>query len=45
LHVRETGVEIALETRGREHSEQIVRALEGAGYTVRRISPVEETET
>jgi threonine dehydratase len=36
LHVRETGVEIALETRGAEHSEAIVAALEAAGYTVRR---------
>jgi threonine dehydratase len=37
LHVRETGVEIALETRGREHSDSIVAALEGAGYDVRRL--------
>jgi threonine dehydratase len=37
LHVRETGVEIALETRGREHGEAIVRALEQAGYEVRRL--------
>ena len=37
LHVRETGVEIALETRGAEHSEAIVAALERAGYGVRRL--------
>jgi threonine dehydratase len=37
LHVRETGVEIALETRGREHSGSILAALEGAGYAVRRL--------
>ncbi|HEX4011066.1 MAG TPA: threonine ammonia-lyase [Solirubrobacteraceae bacterium] len=37
LHVRETGVEIALETRGREHGEAIARALEQAGYEVRRL--------
>ena len=37
LHVRETGVEIALETRGAEHSEAIVAALTGAGYRVRRL--------
>ncbi len=37
LHVRETGVEIALETRGREHGEAIVTALEQAGYTLRRL--------
>jgi threonine dehydratase len=35
LHVRETGVEIALETRGIEHGEAIVRALQSAGYEVR----------
>ena len=37
LHVRETGVEIALETRGAEHSEEIVEALGAAGYKVRRL--------
>ena len=37
LHVRETGVEIALETRGREHGEAIVAALEQAGYAIRRL--------
>ncbi len=37
LHVRETGVEIALETRGREHGEQIVETLESAGYDLRRL--------
>jgi len=37
LHVRETGVEIALETRGRPHGEAIVAALEQAGYDVRRL--------
>ncbi len=37
LHVRETGVEIALETRGPEHSDEIVHALENAGYEVRRL--------
>jgi len=35
LHVRETGVEIALETRGAEHGEAIVAALTEAGYEVR----------
>ena len=35
LHVRETGVEIALETRGSEHSDAIVAALTEAGYEVR----------
>jgi threonine dehydratase len=37
LHVRETGVEIALETRGSEHSLTIVAVLEAAGYEVRRV--------
>jgi threonine dehydratase len=37
LHVRETGVEIALETRGSAHGDAIVSALESAGYTVRRL--------
>jgi threonine dehydratase len=37
LHVRETGVEIALETRGYEHGEQILAALVAAGYAVQRV--------
>ena len=37
LHVRETGVEIALETRSRQHGDAIVAALEQAGYQVRRL--------
>jgi threonine dehydratase len=37
LHVRETGVEIALETRGADHSEAIVTALRAAGYRVARL--------
>jgi threonine dehydratase len=32
LHVRETAVELVLETRGRDHADQILEALEGAGY-------------
>jgi threonine dehydratase len=39
LHVRETGVEIALETRGPEHSDAIVAALQSDGYAVRRLDP------
>jgi threonine dehydratase len=34
LHVRETGVEVTLETRGAEHGGQIVAALTAAGYAV-----------
>lgn len=37
LHVRETGVEIALETRGRDHGDAIVSTLQQAGYEVRRL--------
>jgi threonine dehydratase len=37
LHVRETGVEIALETRGPKHGDAIVAALESAGYEVHRL--------
>jgi threonine dehydratase len=36
LHVRETGIEITLETRNAAHSEAIVAALEAAGYDVHR---------
>ncbi len=34
LHVRETGVELTLETRGPEHTRELVRALEREGYEV-----------
>jgi threonine dehydratase len=34
LGVRETGVELTLETRGREHTEELRGALERAGYDV-----------
>ncbi len=34
LHVREIGVEMTLETRGPEHTEQVVEALRHAGYDV-----------
>jgi threonine dehydratase len=37
LHVRETAVEITLETRGREHGSAIVAELHGAGYQVQRL--------
>ncbi len=37
LHVRETGVEITLETRNPQHSDTIVAALKDAGYEVRRL--------
>ena len=34
LHVRETGVELTLETRGPEHTDEVLAALHGAGYEV-----------
>jgi threonine dehydratase len=34
LHVRETGVQLTLETRGRAHTEQVLAALAAAGYAV-----------
>lgn len=37
LRVRETGVAVALETRGPQHSDAIVAALKDAGYTARRL--------
>jgi threonine dehydratase len=36
LHVRETGVQLVLETRSAEHAEKILAALRDAGYTVER---------
>jgi threonine dehydratase len=37
LHVRETGIEITLETRSAAHSDAIVAALNDAGYDVHRL--------
>jgi threonine dehydratase len=37
LHVRETGVQLVLETRSKEHADEIVAALVGAGYEVERV--------
>ena len=34
LHVRETGVELTLETRGPEHTAELLAALQRAGYEV-----------
>ena len=38
LHVRETGVQLVLETRGREHAEAVLSMIRAAGYEA---SPVE----
>jgi threonine dehydratase len=35
LHVRETGVQLTLETRGRAHTDEVLAALADAGYEVR----------
>ena len=37
LQVRQTGVELTLETRGGEHAESIIAAMTGAGYGVERV--------
>ena len=38
LHVRETGVELTLETRGPEHADELLAALGAAGYEVEEAS-------
>jgi threonine dehydratase len=35
LHVRETAIELVLETRGRDHAESVVATLEDGGYSTR----------
>ncbi len=35
LHVRETGVELVIETRGREHADRVLGVLADAGYATR----------
>ncbi|MBK5330663.1 MAG: pyridoxal-phosphate dependent enzyme [Ilumatobacteraceae bacterium] len=38
LHVRETGVQVVLEVRGRGHAESVVRAATDAGYSIEVIN-------
>jgi threonine dehydratase len=38
LHVRETAVQLVLETRGREHAEDVLAAIAGDGYVARVVS-------
>jgi threonine dehydratase len=38
LHVRETGVQVVLEVRGRGHAESVVRAATDAGYSIEVIT-------
>jgi threonine dehydratase len=40
LHVRQTGVDLLLETRGADHADEIVAALEAAGYGIERAAEV-----
>jgi threonine dehydratase len=35
LHVRETAIKLVLQTRGREHSEEIIAAARAEGFSVR----------
>jgi threonine dehydratase len=39
LHVRETGVQIAMEVRNREHAERVLTAVRAAGYPVSEPGP------
>ena len=38
LAVRETGVELTLETQGADHAQALVARLDGEGYSVRLVS-------
>jgi threonine dehydratase len=38
LHVRETAVQLVLQTRGRDHAEQVTRAVGEGGYAARVVS-------
>jgi threonine dehydratase len=38
LHVRETAVELVLETRGRDHADAVLQALGASGYATRTLS-------
>jgi threonine dehydratase len=35
LHVRETAIELVLETRGHDHAETVVQGMRDAGYETR----------
>jgi threonine dehydratase len=37
LHVRETGVQMVLETRGADHAREVMRAVREAGYEARLV--------
>jgi threonine dehydratase len=40
LHVRETGVQLVVETRGQEHARRVLDAVHHAGYNVRPVAGV-----
>ena len=40
LSVKSTMLELAVETRDRDHADRIVEGLEAAGYPVRRSDPI-----
>ena len=37
LHIRETGVQLVLETRGRDHAEDVIAQVRAAGYGVVKV--------
>ena len=42
LHVRETGVQLVIETRSREHAGEVLAAVSRSGYAARPVSAVSE---
>jgi threonine dehydratase len=44
LHVRETGVQLTLETRGPEHADEVLRCLRDNGYEADRMGPRQRPE-
>jgi threonine dehydratase len=38
LHVRETGVQVVLEVRGREHADSVLAQVRAAGYPADEIT-------
>jgi threonine dehydratase len=39
LHVRETGIQLAMEVRNRAHAERVIAAARAAGYVVEELVP------
>ena len=38
LHVRETGVQVVLEVRGRDHTAEIITVIKSAGFEVSEVT-------